>query len=156
MGACQRLTSSRRTTRKLLSPIKHAGLGDVTGPGASWMPCFSRVSFSVPVLASLRMLSGFHNIHSQLSYLGWRTWQTKAVSQGLSGSLCSLLRAIRREGLGRAGGQGTLSLSGQRIFRTSLRYLPLLRRNYMRRKFLFHCTLPLISPCRATASCECE
>lgn len=85
MGACQRLTSSRRTTQKLLPhPIKHVGLGygeDAVGLGASWMPCFGLVSFSVPGLASFRMIRGFHDTHSRLSSLGWRAWKTEAVSQ---------------------------------------------------------------------------
>ena len=86
MGACQCLTSSRRTTQKLLpQPVKQVGLGcweDAAGLGAPWMPCFGRVSFSVPGLASLRMTRGFHDIHSRLSSLGWRTWKTKAASRG--------------------------------------------------------------------------
>ena len=66
MGACQCLTSSRRTTQKLLSPIKHMGLWDAMGPGASWTPCFRWVSFHVPALVSLRMIRGVHDIHGQL------------------------------------------------------------------------------------------
>lgn len=45
------------------------------------------------------MISGVHGTYSLLSYLGWRTWKTKAVSQGLSGSLYSLLLAIQGERL---------------------------------------------------------
>lgn len=86
MGACQRLTSSRRTAQKLLPhPITHVGLGcgeDAVGLGASWMRCFGCVSFSVLGLASFRMIRGFHDTHSRLSSLDWRAWKTEAVSQG--------------------------------------------------------------------------
>lgn len=82
MGACQRLSSSRRTTRKLLSPIKHAGLGDVTGPGASRMPCFSRVSSSVPALASLRMLKWFSRYSQPAELRGMENLANKGSVTG--------------------------------------------------------------------------